>query len=127
MKGKAHTISSINKKAFREGETGILNFGALIKEAKENPAWKTGKLYSRTLLKDQDLRIVLIGIHEASAIEMHEAESTVSLQVLEGSLMLTTGEKFATINEDELYTVIEGESYGLSATIPTIFLMTKAV
>src|SRR5687767_9540635 len=120
MKFKNHTVSPANKKAFDKGEASLLNFEALIKEAKEDPAWNTGKLYSRTLLKDQDLRIVLIGIHEGSAIETHESESTVSLQVLEGSLILASEEKLVSINVHELYTVIKGEYYGLSAKTPTL-------
>jgi hypothetical protein len=127
MRVKNHTVSAANKKAFNVGEATVLNFEALITEAKEDPVWNTGKLYSRALLKDQDLRIVLIGIHEGSAIEMHESESTVSLQVLEGSLILATGEKLVYTQVDELYTVIKGEYYGLSAKAPTLFLMTKAV
>ncbi|MES2891702.1 MAG: hypothetical protein V4725_06805 [Bacteroidota bacterium] len=128
MKAKTNHLSSRSKAAETiTEEPGLINIEQLIRQAKEDAAWKTAKLYSRTLLKDAGLRMMLIGIHEASTIEMHEAEATICIQVLEGSLLYSAGEKTLLVNEGELLTIDKGVVHGLSAKIPTLFLMTKAV
>lgn len=128
MKAKTNPLSSRSKAVDLEtDEPALINVEQLIRQAKEDAAWKTARLYSKTLLKDAGLRIVLIGIHEASSIEMHESEATICIQVLEGALLYTTGQKALLINEGELLTIDKGVHHGLSAKIPTLFLMTKAV
>lgn len=128
MKAKTSSVSSRSKTAdVSKDEAAIINVEQLIRQAKNDAAWKSEKLYSKTLLKDAELRIVLIGIHEGSAIEMHEADSTVCLQVLEGILIYATEQKTLPVNEGEMFIVEKGTLHGLSAKIPTLFLMTKAV
>ena len=128
MKAKTPSLSSKSKAAeVRKDEAAIINVEHLIRLAKEDVAWKSEKLYSKTLLKDAELRIVLIGIHEGSAIEMHEADSTVCLHVLEGILIYATEQKTLPVSEGEMFIVEKGTLHGLSAKIPTLFLMTKAV
>ena len=103
MKAKTHPLSSRSKTAELEtDDSALINVEQIISQAKQDAAWKTAKLYSKTLLKDAGLRIVLIGIHEASSIEMHEAEATICIQVLEGALLYTTEQKALLINEGEL-------------------------
>jgi quercetin dioxygenase-like cupin family protein len=117
----------------RDGKTGsghaeilpVLNLAVLTEQAKMEEEW-TSKLYSKTILKNEELRIVLIGIHEKSEIAMHEAEATTSVQVLDGELIFVTQDDVAVIDKGELLTLSKGTYYGLKAKEPTIFLMTTA-
>jgi quercetin dioxygenase-like cupin family protein len=103
----------------------VLDLAFLTEQAKREEEWTT-KLYSKTILKNEELRIMLIGIHEKSEIEMHEAEATTSVQVLDGELMFVTNDDVAIIDKGELLTLNKGTYFGLKAKEPTIFLMTTA-
>jgi quercetin dioxygenase-like cupin family protein len=120
------------QQASNEKDTGttaeilpVLDLAVLTEQAKLEEGW-TNKLYSKTILKNDELRIMLIGIHEKSEIEMHEAEATTSVQVLDGELMFITDDDIAIIDKGELLTVSKGTMYGLRSKEPTIFLMTMA-
>ena len=101
----------------------VLDLSALTQQAKMEEGWTT-RLYSKTILKNDELRIMLIGIHEKSEIEMHEAEATTSIQVLDGELMFVTKDEVVLVDKGELITLERGTWYGLRAKEPTIFLMT---
>ena len=103
----------------------VLDLAFLTEQAKREEEWTT-KLYSKTILKNEELRIMLIGIHEKSEIEMHEAVATTSVQVLDGELMFVTNDDVAIIDKGELLTLNKGTYFGLKAKEPTIFLMTTA-
>src|SRR4029450_7237327 len=62
----------------------------LLAHLKHEDLWRTGKRNAMTLLKEHGLRVVLIVMHASTAIPSHQAESALSVQVIEGRLQIRT-------------------------------------
>ena len=56
-----------------------------IAEAEQQKPWASG-IYSRTLFKKTDLRVVLISMEAAAQIKEHHADGTSSLYMLKGRI-----------------------------------------
>ncbi len=60
-----------------------------INEAAQHKPWASG-IYSRTLFKKPDLRVVLISMEAAAKMKEHHADGTSSLYVLKGRIRYST-------------------------------------
>ncbi len=59
----------------------------MMRSEQERP-WARGH-FVRTLFKNQDFRMVLISIDKGSSLREHQADATISVQVLKGSIRFT--------------------------------------
>jgi quercetin dioxygenase-like cupin family protein len=63
-----------------------------IADSEQKKPWPSG-LYSKTLFKKHDLRVVLISMQDAAHMKEHHADGTISIQVLKGQLRVSVNSK----------------------------------
>jgi len=61
--------------------------------------WRANSRNAITLMKSRGLRIVLIAMHGATEIPTHRADGQLSLQVIEGSLRVSTDARVLTLEK----------------------------
>src|SRR6201986_4369955 len=59
-----------------------------IADSEQKKPWPSG-LYSKTLFKKHDLRVVLISMQDAAHMKEHHADGTTSIHVLKGQIRVT--------------------------------------
>ncbi len=77
-------------------------------EADGKKPWASG-LHARTLLKRNDLRIVLIAMEDGAHMKEHHADGSISVHVLKGQLRMTA--------EGQTYELGVGNLLSLAASI----------
>jgi hypothetical protein len=65
------------------------DLATMIENLKQSHAWKAGELNSMVLLRSPEKNIVLTAVHEGTQVSSYQKNSSLSLQVLEG----TSGER----------------------------------
>ena len=78
----------------------------LLAQLKHEDLWRTGKRNAMTLLKDRGLRVVLIVMHASTAIPSHQAESPLSVQVVEGRLQVRTDAEPVTLKKGHMLALL---------------------
>ena len=100
----------------------------LIKEigdALDQKPWTAGH-FARTLFKKHDLRIVLIVMQNASRMNEHHADGTISIQVLKGNIRVNVAEKAHELGAGDLFTLAASIRHDVEALSDAAFLLTLA-
>ena len=79
---------------------------------------------ARTLVKNQSLRVVLVGVRPTGRIAEHCAEGSITVQVLEGCVELHTDRRSWTIGAGMLLSLDAGIPHSVSTMEGGIFLLT---
>ena len=98
----------------------------LLAQLKHEDLWRTGKRNAMTLLKDQGLRVVLILMHAGTAIPSHQAESPLSIQVVEGCLQVRTDSEPVTLKKGHMLALQAGLRHEVKALEESALLLTLA-
>ena len=113
-----------------EGERAIdaaligIDLPLYMSQIKEETAWKDGKRNAITVFKTNDLRIVLIALHEGSEMARHTADGIISVQVLEGQIQFNTDRQSVELISGQMLALHEGIPHSVKALRETIFLLT---
>jgi quercetin dioxygenase-like cupin family protein len=99
---------------------------ALLTQIKGEDAWHKGSRNAMTLYKGQGLRVVLVAIHAGTVIPSHRADSSISLQVIEGVLTFSADAQTLTLGQGQLLTLHAGIPHGVEAVEESVFLLTVA-
>src|ERR1700749_2238122 len=75
-----------------------------IADSEQKKPWAAG-LYSKTLFKKHDLRVVLISMQDAAHMKEHHADGTLSIQVLTGQLRVSVNGKLHNLPTGTLFTL----------------------
>ncbi len=97
-----------------------------IKEIKSEVAWKKNDRNAITLYKTDNMRIVLIALHEDAVISKHTANGTISVQVLEGEIVFNTIHQSVVLKKGQMITLHKGEPHSVAAAKESVFLLTLA-
>jgi quercetin dioxygenase-like cupin family protein len=81
---------------------------------------------SKTLLKADDLRIVLMVFNHAAKMREHHADARISLQVLSGAVRVRVGELSTPLQTGSLITIEPSVAHAIEALQPSVLLMTMA-
>ncbi|HEX4576895.1 MAG TPA: AraC family ligand binding domain-containing protein [Edaphobacter sp.] len=94
-----------------------------IEESEQKKPWPAG-IYSRTLFKKHDLRIVLISMQSAAHMKEHHADGTLSIQVLKGQLRVSVNSKPYDLPTGALFTLGHSIRHDVEAKSDSAFLLT---
>jgi quercetin dioxygenase-like cupin family protein len=94
-----------------------------IADAEYKKPWAAG-LYSRTLFKKHDLRVVLISMQNAAHMKEHHADGTLSIQVLKGRLRVSVNGKPHDLPTGTLFTLGHSIRHDVEAREDSAFLLT---
>ncbi|HEY5213831.1 MAG TPA: cupin domain-containing protein [Acidobacteriaceae bacterium] len=92
-------------------------------EFEQHKPWPKG-IYSKTLFKKKDLRVVLICMEAAARIEEHHADGTSSVQVLKGAIRYTTQGQTYDLKTGSLLTLGASIRHDVEAVAESGFLLT---
>lgn len=87
-----------------------MDLNKFISQIKSETTWKEGARNSITILKNDSLRLVLIGLHAKAELREHKTETAMSLQVLQGKIQFNT--------QGEIHHLAQGQMISLREKIP---------
>jgi len=99
---------------------------ALLAQIKREEAWQKGTRNGMTLLKGQGLRVMLVAMRAGTVIQSHQADSPISLQVIEGVLKFSIDRQTLTLRQGQLLTLRTGIPHAVEAVGESAFLLTLA-
>ncbi len=94
-----------------------------IRDAALSKPWHSG-IYSKTLLKKKDLRIVLISMESAAKMQEHHADGTISIQILKGFVRVGVKERELNLGFGHLLTLDPSIRHDVQALEDSAFLLT---
>lgn len=104
-----------------------MNLLFFMEKIKQKPAWHNSEFHSIIIDKSDEMRIVLIGLHEGGELKTHAAPGTISIQVLEGKIRFNTEKKTAELEKGGMLTLKSGIPHSVVGLKESIFLLTIAV
>jgi hypothetical protein len=108
--------------------TSLLQYDmpALVQMLKISNSWERGELCSAVLLRSPGKNIVLAAIPEGTEITSKKSNDPITLQIIEGSLMLKTRNENRSLIEGHSLTLSENTTFLLASTEETVLLITVA-
>lgn len=100
------------------------NLQAETEQLQRQDAYRKGDPSGRTLVKEPDLRIVLMALKAGARLEEHSASGPISVQALSGRLRLRLGESSVDLTEGELLMLEPGIPHDVEAIEDAAFLLT---
>ncbi len=94
-----------------------------LADSEHRKPWPAG-IYSKTLFKKHDLRVVLISMQNAAHMKEHHADGTISIQVLKGELRVSINGKPHNLPTGTLFTLSHSIRHDVEAKGDSAFLLT---
>lgn len=107
-----------------DGAWQSFDLPATLRGIKAEETWRSSRRNAMTLMKSRGQRIVLIAMHDETEIPMHRADGQLSLQVLEGSLRVSTESQAVTLGLGELLVLHAETPHAIEAIDEAAFLLT---
>ncbi len=102
----------------------IFDLAAIEAEMRQEHAYGGEGHTARTLVREQDLRIVLIVMKAGARIAEHRASDSISLHVLSGHVRLRLPDKAADLTSGRLISLEPGLRHDVEAVAESAFLLT---
>ena len=99
---------------------------AVDREMRQEEAYRRDGHTARTLLREEDLRIVLVVVKEGGQIAEHRAAGTVSVHALTGHIQLHLPDKVVDLPAGRLVALERGMRHDVRALAESAFLLTLA-
>lgn len=108
------------------GPNLTFDLAAQIRELRQDEAYRRSGRVGRTLAKYGPLRLTLVVLAEGVEVGTHHAESSMTLQPLEGSLRYRVGDERFEIRKGEVLYFGPGHAQDIRALEDTALLLTIA-
>lgn len=94
-----------------------------IAHAETRKPWPTG-VFSKTLVKEQDMRVVLSILEAGALMKSHHADGSMSVQVLRGKVHLRAQAADHELHSGQILTLLPSINHALKASEPSAVLFT---
>jgi quercetin dioxygenase-like cupin family protein len=91
---------------------------------RSQPSYRRGSPTGKTLVKEPDLRIVLMALRAGSRLEEHEASGPISVQAIEGNLVLRLPDTAVQLTAGEMVALEPHIRHDVEAVDDAVFLLT---
>lgn len=95
-----------------------------IAQLRNEPSWTDSDRNSITLYKSEEMRIVLLGLHQNAELKTHLAKGNISVQVLEGHIRFTTEQQVTELEKGKMLTLRKHIPHSVLALQESFFLLT---
>lgn len=102
-----------------------LDLPAEIERLQAEAAWPSGH-NARTLIKYDDLRVVLVGLRQGARMAEHKSDGRISIHVLTGHVQFTAAERTFRLRPGGLLALDHGVRHDVEALEESAFLLTIA-
>ena len=109
---------------FLDGPLITMDLNHSIIQLQNEPSWKDSDRNSITLYKSENLRIVLLGLHQNAELKTHTAKGIVNVQVLEGHIKFTTEQQVTVLEKGQMLTLKKQLPHSVHALKESFFLLT---
>lgn len=103
-----------------------LDLWAELSRLRDEETWRRTGRHARTLVKDADLRVVLVSLRAGMRMEEHHAPGRITIQTLTGWLIVQTDERSIDLPAGRLLTLGPAIAHAVEAREETAFLLTIA-
>lgn len=100
------------------------DLAAIARDMRESDAYRHTGHTARTIVREPDLRIVLVVMRGGSVIKEHKADDTTSVQALMGRMRLRLPERVAALSAGALLVLERGLPHTVEADEDSTFLLT---
>lgn len=104
-----------------------MDLNHFIQQLRDESTWKDSDRNSITIFKSDNMRVVLMGLHESAELKTHTANGIISLQVLQGKITFTAGEQTVELQKGEMLALHKKVPHSLIALKETFCLLTVAM
>jgi quercetin dioxygenase-like cupin family protein len=94
-----------------------------LRGAQSRKPWPSG-MYSKTLVKRDDLRAVLFVMEPGAMLKEHHADGSITVQVLQGEILFRTQEQSHTLRTGQLLTLARSIKHSVESAGDAAFLLT---
>ncbi len=101
-----------------------LELHALEEELRREEAYRVAGYTSRTLVREIDLRVVLVAMARGARMADHTAEETASLLPLSGTVRVRLPGREVEVAPGQLLAIEKGQKHGVDAVEESAFLLT---
>ena len=102
----------------------VFDLASIDREMRQGDAYAGEGHTARTLVREPDLRIVLIVMKAGARIAEHHADQTASFQTLTGQLRLHVQDRVVELPAGRLLVLERGLAHDVEAALDSAFLLT---
>jgi quercetin dioxygenase-like cupin family protein len=95
-----------------------------MEQLRQQPSYQNGDPSGRTLVKEPDLRIVLMALRAGASLKEHHASGPISIQVIEGPLRVSLPAESVELTAGQLLALESGIRHDVEAIEDSAFLLT---
>ena len=103
-----------------------MDLNKFIQQIKNETTWKSSSHNSITIFKSEELRIVLIGLHENATLKPHSSHANISVQVLEGDIRFITDSEAVLLSKGQMIALQSSITHSVEAQAESFILLTVA-
>jgi quercetin dioxygenase-like cupin family protein len=100
------------------------SFETEVEQLRLQPSYQNGDPSGRTLVKEPDLRIVLMALRAGARLQEHHASGPISIQVIEGPLRVSLPSERVELTAGQLLALEPGIRHDVEAIEDSAFLLT---
>lgn len=105
----------------------VMELENFMSQLRNEPKWNQDDHNSLTIFKSENMRIVLIGLHEGAELKTHTANGIISVQVIEGHIKFTAEQQRVDLQKGQVLALHKNIPHAVLALKETFFLLTLAV
>ncbi len=95
-----------------------------LREMKNGEQWRVSHRGAKTLVKNDAVRMVLVGLAKGMRLDEHKAEGAITVSVAEGSLRFTASGEDTVLSTGALLTLAGGIPHAVEALEDSAFVVT---
>lgn len=129
MENKSNQATPLRPEGERVLDASLvqMDLAHFINQIQSEPTWKESDRNSLTIFKSENMRIVMIGLHEGAELKKHTANGIISVQVLEGHIRFQTDQQQTELQKGQMLTLHKNIPHSVFAIKESFFLLTLAV
>lgn len=104
----------------------IFDIARLVGELRQEEAYERNGHTARTLVREPDLRVVLLVMKGGARIPEHQAQAMASIHVVSGRVKLRLPDRLADLRAGQLLVLEKGLTHDVEAVDESAFLLTLA-
>lgn len=108
------------------GPVVITDLNKYISQIKSEKTWGNSDHNSMTIFKSDNMRIVLIGMHQNAILKEHSTNAEISIQVLEGEITFTAEGDQTKLSIGQMVSLQTKVPHEVKADKESFFLLTLA-
>ncbi len=105
---------------------GVLDLSAELARLRDEEPWRRSGRHTRTLIKDADLRVILIALQSGARLEEHHAPGRITIHALDGCLRVGVAGQSLDLSAGRMVTIGPRIPHEVEALEESAFLLTIA-